>query len=51
MHLLGGAAVNGFWHFSYEGEILWDRRLRLEWEGNQDEYQVEEMPPTKVHVA
>lgn len=32
-------------HFSYEGEILWDRRLRLERADNQDEYQAAEMPP------
>lgn len=50
-HLLGGSAANGFACFSYEGEILWDRRLRLEREGEQDEYQVEEMPPTKVRVV
>ncbi len=30
MHLSGGSAANGFAYFSYEGEILWDRRLRLE---------------------
>ena len=45
MHLLGWSAANGFSYFSYEGEILWDRRLRLEREGKQDEYQAEEMPP------
>ncbi len=45
MHLLGGAAENGFRHFSYQGEILWDRRSRLERVGQQDEYQAEEMPP------
>lgn len=44
-HLLGGSSANGFCHFSYEGEILWDRRLRLEREGKQDESQVEEIPP------
>lgn len=45
IHLLGVSSANGFWHFSYEGEILWDRRLRLEREGKQDENQAEEMPP------
>jgi hypothetical protein len=45
MHLLAGTAGNGFWYFCYEGEILWDRRLRLEREGKQDESQVEEIPP------
>lgn len=37
VHLLGGRSANGFCLFSYEGEILWDRRLRLE-QGKQDEY-------------
>ncbi len=45
IHLLGVSTANGFCHFSYEGEILWDRRLRLEREDKQDEYQAEEMPP------
>ena len=48
MHLLGWS-VNGFAYFSYEGEILSDRRLRLERADNQDEYLAAEMlPPTKV---
>ncbi len=52
MHLLGGTAGNGFWHFNYEGEILWDRRLRLEREGKQDGYQAAEMsPPSEVENA
>lgn len=29
-HLLDVSAVNGFCYFLYEGETLWDRRLRLE---------------------
>lgn len=33
MHLLRGKVTNGFSHFIYEGETLWDRRLRLEREG------------------
>ena len=45
MHLLGVSSANGFCHFSYEGETLWERRLRLERAGKQDEYQAEEMPP------
>ena len=45
IHLLGVSSANGFCHFSYEGEILWDRRLRLERADKQDEYQAEEMPP------
>ena len=28
-YLLGVAAINGFRHFSYDGEILFERRLRL----------------------
>ncbi len=49
IHLLGVSSVNGFCHLSYEGEILWDRRLRLERADNQNEYQAAEMsPPTKV---
>lgn len=49
IHLLGVSSANGFCHFSYKGEILWDRRLRLERVGKQDEYQAKEMPPTEVH--
>lgn len=45
IHLLNVSSVNGFCHFSYEGETLWERRLRLERTGEQDEYQAEEMPP------
>lgn len=49
MHLLGWSAANGFEYFSYEGEILSDRRLRLERADNQDEYLAAEMSPhTKV---
>ncbi|MFA4901837.1 MAG: hypothetical protein WC600_03740 [Desulfobaccales bacterium] len=49
IHLLGVSSANGFCHFSYEGEILWDRRLRLERADNQDEYQAAEMsPPDRV---
>ncbi len=33
IHLLGVSSANGFCHFSYEGETLWDRRLRLERDG------------------
>lgn len=51
-HLLEVSSANGFCHFCYEGEILWDRRLRLERTGKQDEYRAEEIPPpTKVRVA
>lgn len=44
-HLLGVSSANGFCYFSYDGEILWDRRLRLERKDEQDEYQAEEIPP------
>lgn len=51
-HLLGVSSANGFCHFSYEGEILWDRRLRLEQSNNNDEYQATVIsPPTEVHEA
>jgi hypothetical protein len=30
MHLLGVSSVNGFCYFSYGGETLWERRLRIE---------------------
>jgi len=45
IHLLGVSSANGFSHFSYEGEILWDRRLRLDRADKQDEYKAAEMPP------
>ncbi len=49
MHLLGVSSANGFYHFSYEGETLWERRLRLGREDEHDEYQTEEMkPPPEV---
>ncbi len=44
-HLLNASAANGYCYFSYEGETLWDRRLRLERDGNKNEGQTEEMPP------
>lgn len=51
-HLLGVSSANGFCHFSYKGEILWGRRLRLERAGEHDEYQAAEMsPPSEVHKA
>jgi len=34
--LLGVSAANGFRYFRYDGELLWDRRLRLEQEGKQN---------------
>jgi len=45
MHLLDVRPANGFAYFSYEGENLWDRRLRLEREGKQEDFQTEETPP------
>lgn len=38
VHLLGVSAANGFYHFSYNGELLWDRRLRLEGPGKETVY-------------
>lgn len=38
-YLLGASSANGFRHFSYEDETLWKRRLRLERDGKQYEYQ------------
>lgn len=46
VHLLGVSSANGFCHFSYEGETLWERRLRLEQAGKQNKYQAEAMQPT-----
>ena len=43
IHLLGVSSANGFRFFRYEGETLWDRRLRLEQEGKQDEDQSAEI--------
>lgn len=37
-HLLGVFSGNGFRYFSYECEILWDRRLRLKRANNHSEY-------------
>ncbi len=52
MHLLGVSSANGFRHFTYDGEILWDRRLRLEQSDKQVEYKaVELQPPAEVQVA
>lgn len=34
MRLLDASVANGFRHFSHEGENLWERRKRLEREGN-----------------
>ncbi len=51
-HLLGGATGNGFRHFSYKGEVLWDRRLRLELADTEDEYQPSEISqPAEVQEA
>jgi hypothetical protein len=44
-HLLGVSSANGFCYFSYEGEVLWDRRLRLERADTEDEDQTAEMSP------
>lgn len=51
-HLLKVSSVNGFCYFSYEGEVLWARRMRLGQAGKQDEYQAAEMlPPAEVQEA
>ncbi len=43
-HLLDVSPANGFSYFCYEGETLWERRLRLEREGAEDSKPVHEMP-------
>jgi len=49
IHLLGVSSANGFCYFSYDGEILWDRRLRFERADKQNEYQATEMTlPAKI---
>jgi len=51
-HLLGVSSANGFCHFSYEGETLWERRLRLERADKQGEYRPAEIsPPSEVQEA
>ncbi len=51
-HLLGVPSVNGFCYFSYEGEVLWDRRLRLEQAVTEGKYHAAEMsPPAEVQNA
>lgn len=47
MHLLETASPkNGFDFFSYAGEVLWSRRVRLEREGSLDEVQASELLPS-----
>ena len=42
-------SLNGFCYFSYEGEILWERRLRLERTDKRNEYQTATiLPATEV---
>lgn len=41
-HLLNVSPANGFYHFIYDGETLWERRLRLEREGKFGEVQTNE---------
>ena len=51
-HLMDASAENGFDHFSYQGETLWVRRLRLERESNKDARQAEKIPPpAEVRVS
>ena len=52
IHLLGVSSANGFCHFSYDGETLWERRLRFERAGKLDEYKAAAMsPPTEIQKA
>lgn len=52
IHLLGVSSANGFCYFSYDGEILWDRRLRFERADKQNEYQSTEMPlPAEIRES
>jgi len=49
-HLLGVSSENGFRHFSYDGDTLWNRRLRLEKAGKKDEYKAPTISPSfEVH--
>ena len=51
-HLLDMSASNGFRFFSYEGETLCERRLRLEREGKQEEHLIaEQLPSGEVREA
>ena len=51
-HLLNVSAANGFDFFSYDGETLLSRRLRLERDGNKDESRAEKTPPpAEIRVA
>lgn len=48
-YLLGGVSANGFSLFSYKGETLWERRLRLEQENTKKSKQtVEILHPQKA---
>lgn len=49
MHLLDVSVANGFQHFSYKGETLWERRTRLEREGKASDNQAVEVPPARGH--
>lgn len=52
IHLLNVSAANGFCHFSYKGETLWERRLRLEREGAQEGNPAKDIsPPAAVREA
>lgn len=43
-HLLGASSANGFYHFCYEDETLWDRRIRLEKTGIEKEHPIRGIP-------
>lgn len=52
MYLLKSSPANGFRCFSYEGESLWERRLRIEQGENQCEQQLsEESPPVEAQES
>jgi hypothetical protein len=51
-HLLGKVTVNGFCFFSYQGEVLWKRRLRMKQKSNDNEKREQKKPlPAKVRGA
>lgn len=48
IQLLGVSSANGFRHFSYKGEVLWDLRSQLERADKQEEYQAAKTLPAKI---
>jgi hypothetical protein len=45
IRLLSVSGANGFSYFTYEGETLWQRRLRLDREANPDAQETRDKPP------